>query len=125
MDTERRMNERFVISLPIRLEWDDAESGQRIAEDGRTENIGLNGTLVHLPKNLPRVGANVKIQVFEAKGAEVVALEAQVLRVERNPAHPLAALRVYSDAADEWRKNVCDNRELIESFSESAEEYED
>lgn len=125
METERRMNDRFVISLPIRVEWDDTESGRRMIEEGRTENIGLTGTLVHLPKNLPRVGSRVTIQVFEAKGAEVVALEAQVLRVERDPAHPLAALRMYSDAADEWRKNVCDNRELIEAFSESAEEYDD
>lgn len=125
METERRMNDRFEISLPIRVEWDDTESGRRVIEEGRTENIGLTGTLVHLPKNLPRVGSNVTIQVFEAKGAEVVALQAQVLRVERNPAHPLAALRMYSDAADEWRKNVCDNRELLEAFSESAEEYDD
>ncbi len=45
METERRMNDRFVISLPIRVEWDDTESGRRMTEEGRTENIGLNGTV--------------------------------------------------------------------------------
>lgn len=125
METERRMNERFEISLPIRLEWDDQESGRRFVEDGRTENVGLTGTLVHLPKNLPRVGSQVKIAVFEAKGAEVVQVDAHVLRVERNPAHPLAALRVPSEAADVWRESVCDNQELISAFTESAEEYDD
>ena len=118
------MSERFEISLPVRLEWDDEESGKHIIEEGRTENIGVQGTLVHLPRNLPRVGSRVKLTVFEAKGAEVVSVTARVLRIERNPAHPLAALRLV-ESADVWRKKVRENRELIDSFTESAESYDD
>lgn len=122
MNTERRMAQRFEISLPVRLEWTDEESGARIVEDGRTENVSPVGTLVHLPRKLPRVGSTVEISVFEAKGAEVVRVPARVLRIERNPAHPLAALTLSDEA---WRENVFQNEELIESFTESAEEYDD
>lgn len=124
MQTDRRMGQRFEISLPVRVEWSDEESGTRIVEDGRTENVSATGTLVHLPRQLPRVGSTVKIAIFEAKGAEVIKLPARVLRIERNPAHPLAALQM-TDSAEAWRENVWQNKSLIESFSESAEEYED
>jgi hypothetical protein len=49
---------------------------------------------------------------------------ARVLRIERNPAHPLAALTL-TDAAEEWRKNVWHNEDLIEAFTESADDYDD
>lgn len=123
MQAERRTGERFEISLPIRLEWDE-ENGTHIVEEGRTENVSPYGTLVHLPRNLPRVGSKVKLAVFEAKGEEVISVPARVLRIERNPAHPLAALTL-TDAADEWRKNVWHNESLIESFTENADDYED
>ncbi|MEP6925948.1 MAG: PilZ domain-containing protein [Pyrinomonadaceae bacterium] len=123
MQTNRRMGQRFEISLPVRLEWNDEEKGTHIFEEGRTENVSENGTLVHLPRQLPRVGSTVKIVIFEAKGAEVVKLAARVLRIERNPAHPLAALMI--DSTEVWRKNVWQNQSLIESFTDSVEEYED
>lgn len=123
MQEERRMGQRFEISLPIRLEWDE-ENGTRIVEEGRTENVSPHGTLVHLPRNLPRVGSSVTLAVYEAKGAEVISVPARVLRIERNPAHPLAALTL-TDAAEEWRKNVWHNDDLIEAFTESADDYED
>lgn len=118
------MGQRFEISLPVRLEWNDEENGVRIVEEGHTENVSANGTLVHLPRQLPRVGSTVKIAIFEAKGAEVIKLPARVLRIERNPAHPLAALQM-TDSAEAWRKNVWQNQSLIESFTTSAEEYDD
>ena len=116
--------ERFEISLPVRLEWDDAESGQRVSEDGRTENVSQHGTLVHLSRTLPRVGSDIELSVYEAKGEEVVRVPARVLRVERNPARPLAALRL-TDSNEAWRKNVWSNQELIDAFTESADSYEE
>lgn len=124
MQTERRVGQRFEISLPVRLEWVDEENGGRIVEEGRTENVSTNGTLVHLSRNLPRVGSEVKIAVFEDKGLEVISVAARVLRIERNPAHPLAALTM-GDAAEEWRENVFQNEDLIEAFSDKPENYED
>lgn len=123
METERRRTSRFEISIPIQIEWDDAESGARFVEDGRTENVSPTGTLVHLPKHLPPVGSRVNLAVFEQKGAEVVRVPAQVLRIERNAARPLAALLV--DATEKWRENVCNNQILIDSFTESVDLYED
>ena len=49
---ERRMELRFMVALPIRVEWDD-ESGERVVVDGTTENVGPDTTLVHLPRVLP------------------------------------------------------------------------
>ncbi|MBC7795336.1 MAG: PilZ domain-containing protein [Pyrinomonadaceae bacterium] len=122
-NSERRYGTRFLISLPIRVEWDD-ESGSHVVEDGTTENIGPEGTLVHLPRALPNVGTSVQLAVFEEKGAEVVRVEARVLRVERNAAHPLAALRMF-DSVESWRENVWSNQPLIKAFSDSSEEYDD
>jgi hypothetical protein len=124
MQINRRMGQRFEISLPIRVEWNDEENGTQIIEEGRTENVSPNATLVHLPRQLPRVGSTVKIVIFETKGEEVIKIVARVLRIERNPAHPLAAFMI-TDSIDAWRKKVWLNESLIESFTKSPEEYED
>lgn len=124
MQMDRRMGQRFEISLPIRVEWSDEENGTQIVEEGRTENVSPNATLVHLPRQLPRVGSTVNIVIFEARGAEVVKIAARVLRIERNPAHPLAAFMI-TDSIEAWRKKVWLNQSLIESFTKSPEEYED
>jgi hypothetical protein len=124
MQMDRRMGQRFEISLPIRVEWKDEESGTQIVEEGQTENVSPNATLVHMPRQLPRVGSTVSIIIFEAKGAEVVKIVARVLRIERNAAHPLAAFMI-TDSIDAWRQKVWLNESLIESFTKNPEEYED
>jgi hypothetical protein len=98
--TDLRMGPRYVISLPVRAEWDDDASGEHIIVDGSTENVGPTGALVHLDQ-LPDVGSRVQIAVMR-EGAPQVSAVAEVLRIERNPAQPLAALQLMN-ANDEWR----------------------
>ena len=88
---ERRIAKRLVISFPIRVSW-KGENGQRMIEEGLTENVSSNGALVYLPRALPQVGNTVKLVVTERK--EEVEVTAEVLRLERNAAHPQAALQL-------------------------------
>jgi hypothetical protein len=105
--TENRSGPRYVAYFPVRAEWDDEESGAHVIAEGQTENVGPSGALVHLER-LPRVGGRVQLAVLEdeddagAARAEKLRTVAEVLRVERNPAQPLAALQLVN-ATDEWR----------------------
>jgi hypothetical protein len=87
-------------SLPVRAEWDDEQAGHIVAE-GTTENVGPEGVLIHLQRLLPNVGSRVSLEV-EADEGHKLQVVTEVLRLERNAAHPLAALQLL-DATDEWR----------------------
>ncbi|MDQ3798779.1 MAG: PilZ domain-containing protein [Acidobacteriota bacterium] len=103
MQQERRHAERYLISFPIRVEW-KTDEGNEIVEEGLTENVGQKGALVHLPRRLPAVGSEVNLIVTE-NPSDQVAVTAQVLRLERNAAHPQAALRLTGET-DDWEKKV-------------------
>ena len=100
---DRRGGGRHVISFPIRVRWKDA-SGKEVIQEGLTENVGPNGTLVYLPRNLPLVGGKVSLTVTENADDEV-SVTAQVIRLERNAAHPQAALQLV-DGMRVWKKKV-------------------
>lgn len=100
---ERRRSERYVISFPIRVAWKD-ENGQQVVQDGLTENIGQQGTLVFLPRGLPPVGGKVNL-TFAENADEEVSATAQVIRLERNAAHPQVALQL-TDSLRVWKKKV-------------------
>lgn len=100
---ERRQGERYLISFPIRVEW-KTDDGSEMVEEGLTENVGLMGALVHLPRKLPAVGSEVNLIVTE-NPRDQVAVTALVLRLERNASHPQAALRL-TDASTDWEKKV-------------------
>jgi hypothetical protein len=100
---ERRGGERFAISFPIRVRWKGAD-GKEVVQEGLTENVGPQGTLIYLPRNLPSVGGKVKITVTENPDDEVTAA-AEVIRLERNASHPQAALML-TDNLREWKKKV-------------------
>ena len=97
---ENRSGPRYVHAFPIRAEWDTSE-GTHIVAEGETENVGPEGTLVHLPKKLPDVGSRVRLEVQGEDGKKLQVV-AEVLRIERNPGHPLAALQLLGET-DEWR----------------------
>ncbi len=97
---EHRAGPRYLTSLIVHAEWDDAEKGHVVAE-GTTENVGPEGALVHLQRTLPEVGSRVQLQVLGEHG-EKLQVVTEVLRLERNAAHPLAALQLL-DANEEWR----------------------
>lgn len=100
---DRRQGERYVISFPIRVRWKDA-AGKEVIQEGLTENVGPHGTLVYLPRHLPNVGGKVRLTVTENPKAEVT-VSAEVIRLERNAAHPQAALQLL-DNLREWKRKV-------------------
>ena len=100
---ERRGGGRHVISFPIRVRWKD-ENGKEVIQEGLTENVGPHGTLVYLPRHLPLVGGKVHLTVTEHPDDEVT-VTAEVIRLERNAAHPQAALML-TDNLREWKKKV-------------------
>ena len=101
--SERRSGERYVISFPIRVRWKD-ENGSVIVQDGLTDNVGPQGTLVYLPRHLPTVGSKVNLTVTEDPNDEI-SVTAQVIRLERNASHPQAALQL-TDSLRLWKKRV-------------------
>jgi len=97
---ENRSGPRYLATLEVKAEWDEP-SGTHIVAEGTTENVGPEGTLVHLPRQLPAVGSRVRLEVLGESG-EKLQVVAEVLRIERHPGHPLAALQLLGET-DEWR----------------------
>jgi hypothetical protein len=98
--TENRTGPRYLASLLVQAEW-DREDGAHVVAEGTTENVGPEGALVHLQRELPDVGSRVHLSVLGEEGRKLKVIT-EVLRLERNAAHPLAALQLL-DATDEWR----------------------
>lgn len=118
---DRRRGSRFIISFPIRLKWKD-ENGKQMVEEGLTENVGPRGALVYLPRLLPSVGHKVNLTITENPEDEV-SVPAEVLRLERNPSHPKAALQL-TKQFKLWKEKVWKYAgEQLDN--EKPEEYED
>lgn len=100
IEFENRTGPRYLASLEIKAEWDEP-TGAHIVAEGTTENVGPEGTLVHLPRQLPEVGSTVRLEV-QGEGGERLQVVAEVLRIERNPGHPLAALQLVGET-EEWK----------------------
>ncbi len=118
---ERRTGGRHVISFPIRVQWKD-ESGKEIIEDGLTENVGQQGTLVFLPRLLPAVGSKVHLTITE-HADEDVTVAAQVIRLERNVSHPQAAFQLM-DSLRLWKKKVWEHAGQIIA-AQKPDEFDD
>ena len=103
MSQERRQSVRYPVSFPIRVRWKE-ESGSPVTEEGLTENVAIAGALVYLPRKLPTVGSKVQLTVTEHADEEV-SVTAQVIRLERNAAHPQVALNLV-DGMRTWKKKV-------------------
>jgi len=100
IESESRSGPRYLVAFEVRAEWDGPE-GFHVVSEGTTEDVGPEGTLVHLPKKLPDVGSRVRLEV-QGEGGQKLNVVAEVLRIERNPGHPLAAMQLLG-ATDEWR----------------------
>src|SRR5918992_4523818 len=99
-ENENRSGPRYLASLEVKAEWDDP-GGTHVIAEGMTENVGPEGTLVHLPRQLPQVGSRVRLEVLGETG-EKLQVVAEVLCIERHPGHPLAALQLLGET-DEWK----------------------
>jgi hypothetical protein len=100
IEPETRSGPRYLASFEVRAEWDEP-GGSHVVAEGTTENVGPDGTLVHLPRKLPDVGSRVRLEVQGEDGKKLQVV-AEVLRIERNPGHPLAALQLLGET-DEWK----------------------
>src|SRR6266850_6449079 len=100
MEIEIRSGPRYLATFEVRAEWDEP-GGAHILSEGTTENVGPEGTLVHLPRKLPDVGSRVSLEVQGEDGKKLQVV-AEVLRIERNPGHPLAALQLLGET-EEWK----------------------
>jgi hypothetical protein len=118
--TEQRSGPRYLVHIHVRAEWDDEQSGEHVIAEGETENIGPAGALVHLER-LPDVGSRVHLIVPDAQGKKVQTV-AEVLRLERNPVQPLAALSLLGET-DEWRGLVWEPAAELERTA-GVEDYE-
>ena len=94
------MNHRILANMPVKASWVDEESGKRISVEGVTENVGETSTLVNL-EQLPPVGSEVKLKILE-EDKPIIEVSAQVIRVERDPSKPLAALTI-SENLKKWK----------------------
>jgi hypothetical protein len=125
ISAEQRTGPRYLASLPVRAEW-DTEEGKHVVAEGKTENVGPEGALVHLQRDLPDVGSRVSLVVHNEEGQKLQVVT-EVLRLERNAAYPLAALQLL-DATEEWRGLVWEPaapRVVAPEAEEDEEEAED
>src|SRR5687767_15750584 len=100
IDNDTRSGPRYLATFEVRAEWDEP-GGSHIVAQGMTENVGPAGTLVHLPQEVPQVGSRVRLEVQSEDGKKLQVV-AEVLRIERNPGHPLAALQLLGET-EEWK----------------------
>ncbi|MDQ3088338.1 MAG: hypothetical protein M3Q78_07035 [Acidobacteriota bacterium] len=94
---------RIMASLTVQASWVDEVSGNTVYVNGLTENLGESSALVNLDI-LPPVGSEVKLRVFD-EDKTIIEVPTHVIRVERDPSKPLAALSVL-DNLKKWRLNV-------------------
>ncbi len=123
-EPETRTGPRYLASFEVRAEWDDPD-GAHVLSEGTTENVGPEGTLVHLPRKLPEVGSRVRLEVLGEDGTKLQVI-AEVLRIERNPGHPLAALQLLGET-DEWKGLIWEPAapKVVAPPAEEVEEDED
>lgn len=123
--TDRRDGPRYVAQLTVQAEWTNAESGEHFIAEGETTNVGPHGALIHLRRDLPDVGSRVHLIVEDESGGRIEVVT-EVIRLERNPVQPLAALHLL-DATDEWRGLIWEPAapRYVEPKPEEDEEDED
>ena len=97
------LHQRILANLPVQASWIDEASGETISVTGLTENIGENSALVNL-ETLPAVGSRVNLRVFDEEKT-IIEIPTEVIRVERDPSKPLAALSVV-DNLKKWKQKA-------------------
>ena len=95
---------RILANMPVRASWVDSVSGEKIVVQGLTENLGENSTLVNLDV-LPPVGSEVKLRILEDEDSKhsIIEVQTEVIRVERDPSKPLAALTIVQNLK-KWKQ---------------------
>ena len=95
------LHHRIIAHMPVEASWVDSESGETILIEGMTENVGATSTLVNL-ETLPPVGAAVTLRIL-GEHKPIIEVSTQVIRVERDPSKPLAALTILENLK-KWKQ---------------------
>lgn len=103
MENKTPTHHRIMANLTVQASWVDAESGNTVSVNGFTENLGESSALVNL-EVLPPVGSEVKLKVFD-EDKKIIEVPTEVIRVERDPSKPLAALSVMENLK-KWKGSV-------------------
>ena len=118
-EVKQHAGPRYLVSLPVRAEWNEKRTGKHVITEGTTENVGPTGAVVHL-EQLPTVGSRIIISIQGAGGPKIRA-RAEVVRLVRDIRQPLVSLSVV-DARDEWRGKVWEPAGTLASRRAKAEE---
>jgi hypothetical protein len=97
------LHQRVMANLRVQASWIDKVTGNRISVEGTTENVGEAGALVNLT-TLPPVGSEVSLRVIDEERT-LIEVPTEVIRVERDPGKPLAALTVVENLK-KWKQTV-------------------
>jgi hypothetical protein len=90
-------------NLRVQASWIDKVTGKMVLVEGTTENVGETSTLVNL-STLPPVGSEVNLRVLDEE-TTLIEVPTEVIRVERDPSKPLAALTVVENLK-KWNQTV-------------------
>lgn len=88
--------------MPVKASWID-EDGETVNVEGMTENIGETTALVNLD-TLPPVGSEVRLKILDENRA-IISVATRVIRVERDPSKPMAALSVLENLK-KWKNTA-------------------
>ena len=86
------LHQRIMAKLTVQASWVDEDSGNVVFVNGLTENLGESSVMVNLDI-LPAVGSEVKLRLSD-ENKFIIEVDTQVIRVERDPGKPLAALYI-------------------------------
>jgi hypothetical protein len=100
-ENKAHLHQRIMANLQVQASWFDAESGETIFVNGMTENLGENSALINL-ETLPPVGSEVILRIIDEEKT-IIEVPTQVIRVERDPSKPLAALSVLENLK-KWKQ---------------------
>ncbi len=100
-ENKTHLQQRITASLQVQASWVDGKSGNTVFVNGTTENLGENSALVNL-ETLPPVGSEVTLRIFDEEKT-IIEVPTHVIRVERDPSKPLAALSVL-DNLKKWKQ---------------------
>jgi hypothetical protein len=103
VENKTHLQHRIMASLPVQASWVDSATGKTVSVEGLTENLGENSALVNLDV-LPPVGSEVILRLFDEEKT-IIEVPTQVIRVERDPSKPLAALSVLENVKS-WKQKA-------------------
>lgn len=97
------LHQRIMANLQVQVSWIDKLTGKSVTVQGLTENVGETSALVNLD-TLPPVGSEVCLRIIDEEKT-IIEVPTEVIRVERDPSKPLAALSVMENLKN-WKQNV-------------------